>query len=332
MARGGIPRTKERYNTVLAAFRQLGVKFTQVSKLVGLHRHTVQQLYSRGWPDREGCLPIKKQLEMDQLIIRAARANADPEEQVAIAQQVLGVSLGAARETALDAADMLGKAALKAQEMQERATAMLADAEKKLEAVEELARLKVSDAEKAALATLQKVDIEAKQRMAKLLADAKVDAAETLADEANAAKFGRKAAMSAVAIAALVLRDAQTIAKELQVAITGKISTLSPLQAMRVAREMVRLVEAAEKSVILALQAERLRVGQPTEILGIQSADASIEEKEIKLRAVARAIQKQKQKLHLVQGGVNAVVGAGGTGTDGAQPEPGGVAGGNAAT
>jgi hypothetical protein len=74
---------------------------------------------------------------------------------------------------------------------------------------------------------------------------------------------------------------------------------------------MVKLVESAEKAVILALQAERLRVGQPTEVIGIQSADGGMEEREIKLKAVLRAVERSKaRKLSLVQGGIDGPEGS----------------------
>ena len=331
MPKGGRPRNKELWNVVLASVRVLGPNFTKVARQTGVHRGTVRNLWEKGWPDREGCLPLKQVLNMDALMVRAARAGADPEAQVDVAQQVLAASLGAAKEDAKDAADMLGKAAQHCAKLEARALAILAEAEKKLVEVEDLSRAKVSDAEKAAMATLARAEIQAKERMSDLLKRAKVDAAETLADEAQGAKFGRKAAMAAVAIAALVLKDAQVIATQLRAAM-GDLSKLKPMEAIRITREMVRLVESAEKSLILALQAERLRLGQPTEVLGITGMDASLDEKEIKLKAVQRALAKQRAKLSLVPGGVTHAVGEAGnrgTGSDGAAG-PGGLAGGQA--
>jgi hypothetical protein len=286
-------RTKELYNQVLAAVRTYGPNFQKVGQVAGVHRETVRKLYEVGWPDREGCGPIRRRLEMDEVIVRAARAGADPEKQVEAAQQILTTSLHAAREDALDAADVLGRASKEAGKLEERAKDILKQAEERLEEVEKLARARISEAEKAAQATMGNAELQAKRHMAKLLQDAKVDTAETLADEANAAKMGRKAALGAVAIAALVCRDAQVIATQARAAI-GDLSKMSPINAIRITREMVRLVEAAEKALILALQAERLRQNQPTEVLGITSMDSSLEEREIKMRAVQRAIAKQR--------------------------------------
>ncbi len=306
MAKGKRPRTKELYNRILTSVRQAPGNFREAQRLSGVDRATIKRVYEHGWPEVDGCLPIKDVLQMDQLMVRAARAKADPEEQVAVAQQVLTQSLDEARENAKDAATMLAEAAKRAQAAEEKANAMLADATKRLAEVEELARSKVEDAEKAAAATIGSAEIQAKQKLAELLRMAKVDAAETMADEANAAKFGRKAALGAAAIAALVLKDAQLIAGQLRTAL-GDLSKLTPVQAIKVAREMVKLVESAEKAVILALQAERLRVGQPTEVIGIQTADGGLEEREIKLKAILRAVERAKSKgLTVVQGGADA--------------------------
>jgi hypothetical protein len=306
MAKGRVPHTRELYNRILVAARHSNGNMSEAARLAGVARQTVKRAYELGWPKLEGCIPIKDRIQMDLLMVRAARATADPEEQVAVAQQVLTNSLESAKEDAKDAATMLAMAAQRAQEAEAKANKMLDEAVKRLAEVEELARSKVGDAEKAAAATMASAEIQAKQRLADLLRMAKVDAAETMADEANAAKFGRKAALAAAAIAALVLKDAQLIATQLRGAL-GDLSKLSPVQAIKVAREMVRLVESAEKAVILALQAERLRVGQPTEVIGIQSMDGGLEERAIKLKAVQRAIERAQAKgMTLVQGGADA--------------------------
>lgn len=304
MPSGKRPRTKIFYNHILAAARKVGQRnFVAIAKLAGVDRETVSYLWKHGWPKIPGALALKDVLEVDATIARAVRQKADPGEQVFTAQQVLSTALDGAQEDAKDAADMLAKIAKRAEEAEAKAKEMMAEAQRRLDEVEALARAKLDDTEKAAKAVLLGADMQAKQRLADLLTRAKVDAAETMADEANAAKFGRKAALGAAAVAALVLKDAQTIATQLRAAF-GDLSKLKPVQAMRLAREMVRLVESAEKAVILALQAERLRLGQPTDIVGIESIDGGLEEKEIKLKAVQRALEKAKAKgMSVIQGG-----------------------------
>jgi len=297
---GNKPRTKELYNQVLAAARIHRDQHGKVARQIGIHRHTVRALWEKGWPDKVGCIPISEQIKMDEILVRSARTGADPEDQVDVARQVLTTTLDAARLDALDAADLLGKAAKKAKELEDRAQATLKEAQDKLDEVTKLVDAKTFEAERTAKITLANAEIQAKQELAKILQRAKVDAAETLADEANAAKFGRKAAFAATVIAAMLLKDAQVIANSLRTAL-GDISKLSPREAMRTAREMVRLVESAEKALILSFQAERLRLNQPTEVIGVASMDASLESRELKLRVIQRSLAKERAKLELVK-------------------------------
>lgn len=291
-------RTKGDYDVILNAFREHGQNYTKVAEVTGRALPTVRRAWEVGWPDVPDAGPIRDRFKLEKVLTRAART-----------EEALKEGLDAARAVAkgIDApADVLVRSIEKAKTIEQQAEDTLREAQRKLAEVEELARGKLADADKAAHATLQRAEMDAKDRLAELLKKAKVDAAETLADEANAAKFGRKAALGATALAALVLRDANTLAASLRVT-PEEMAKLTPMVKMRVAREMVRLVEAAEKALILALQAERLRVGQPTEVLGVQSMDESFEEKEIKLRAVQKSLERARARnLRLVEGGGDA--------------------------
>ena len=294
MAKGKRARTKELYDAILRGYREHGHKHDPAARSAGVTPRTAKAAWEFGWPGVG--IPIREQVALDQLIARANRVDS-PEVQAASSSAVAQL-LKDSRGDASGAVDALEKAAARAQAMEACASEALAEATRRLEEVEGLARAKMAETDRASQALMARAELDAKAKLADLLQRAKVDAAETMADEANAAKFGRKAALSAAAIAALVLKDAQAIAQQLRAAL-GDLSKLPPAQAIRIAREMVRLVESAEKSVILALQAERLRVGQPTEVIGIQGYDTSIEEKQIKVRAVQRALERQAQKRGL---------------------------------
>lgn len=302
MPKGRRPRTKELYDAILRGYRRYGEKHGQAAKEAGVTRRTASECFRSGWPGVG--IPIREQLALDELVVRAGRTQT--EEVVEASKAGVAALLKESRGDAASAIDALERASKRAQDMEAKASAALEEANRRLAEVEELSRAKITETERAAAATMAKAELDAKAKLADLLQKAKVDAAETMADEANAAKFGRKAALSAAAIAALVLKDAQHIAVSLRTAM-GDLSQLSPPNAIRLARELVRLVESAEKSVILALQAERLRVGQPTEVIGITGYDTTLEEKEIKVRAVARALERQKLKrngLVAVPGGL----------------------------
>ncbi len=291
MPKGRRPRTKELYDAILRGYRRFGEKHGQAATEAGVTRKTATDCYRSGWPGVG--IPIREQLALDELTVRAGRQQSEEAQEASKAG--VAALLRESRGDASSAIDALERASKRAQEMEAKAAAALEEARAKLAEVEALSRAKIDETERAAAATMARAEMEAKSKLADLLQRGKVDAAETMADEANAAKFGRKAALGAAAIAALVLRDAQGIASQLRTAM-GDLSKLTPINAIRLAREMVRLVESAEKSVILALQAERLRVGQPTEVIGITGYDTTIEEKEIKVRAVARALERQKLK------------------------------------
>lgn len=309
----GIKRTKALYESAAHYLRQYGPKFSKVAAVTGLNRETVAGLWHRGWRSIDGCIAIKELIHKEQLFARAAREGFGSEGLSAIAAaDIIKDSITAASVGTATAELMLVNAAEKAEAAEKRAISLMAEAEKRLAEVEALSRKKIADAEAVAMATMGNAETQAKLRLADLLRRAKVDAAETLADEAQASKFGRKAALGATAIAALILKDAQLIASQLRTAM-GDLSKLSPQQALRMAREMIRLVESAEKSLILALQGERLRMGQPTEVLGIATIDGGLEEKEIKLRAIQRHLEDKRaqataraaaQGMRMVVGGV----------------------------
>lgn len=321
MAKGRRPRTKQMYDAIVEAFRKVGNKHTAVAALVGVDRSTVKRVYEYGWPQFEGCIPIKRMIELDEAFMRAQRLATEPD--ITTGRTPMEVLEATAKEV-VEASPLVKEAAQRAIELENKARAALEMARERLAEVEKLAKARLDDAEAQRTHRLTLIDLEAKQKLADLLARAKVDAAETMADEANAAKFGRKAALSAAALAALVMKDAQAMAQQLRTAI-GDLSKLSPNQAIRLAREMVRLVESSEKAVILALQAERLRVGQPTDVVGVQTLDSSLEEREIKLKAVQRALDRQKAKamgLSVLEGGADATAA---TGTSDATSQASGV-------
>lgn len=276
-------RNRELYGEFVAAFKELGPNFTLVAERLACDRQTAKRVYHYGW-EREspvgtgpkklqGCGPIKDLLGAQQIAIRAARVD----EALAV---VADGELSPAEQHLMKA--------------KEQADAILADAQKRLAEVEVLATARLNDAETVRQAKLANADIEARRRLSELLAKAKVDGAETMADEATATKFGRKAAMGAAAVAALMLQDARGLVQNLSCT-PEELKLLPPWQRLRYAFALMKLVEAAEKSVVLALQSERLRVGEPTEVVGIQTLGGEVDEVDVKLKAVLAAREKRRQ-------------------------------------
>ncbi len=141
---------------------------------------------------------------------------------------------------------------------------------------------------------LAQADAEAKAKFANLMDKARVDAAEVLADEAAATKFGRKSALGAAAMSAIVLQEAQAMAQQVREAMKS-LKDLSPKEAIRIVRDLVVLAKEAQKVVIYALQAERIRVGKPTEVLGVEFTEQSLAEQEIQLEAMRIALEERKE-------------------------------------
>ena len=214
------------------------------------------------------------------------------------------------------AAALLNEAHVEAAHLMARAEAVLADAESKkseLEALqakteqkilERLTRTDVAVQERMAEVEargaellkerLAAADAEAKAKFASLMDKARVDAAEVMADEAAATKFGRKAAVGAAAMAAIVLQEAQAMAQQVREAMKT-LKELSPKEAIRIVRDLVVLAKEAQKVVIYALQAERIRVGKPTEVLGVEFTEQTLAEQEVQIEAMRIALEERKE-------------------------------------
>jgi hypothetical protein len=264
--------------------------------MAGVDRETAKTAWEKGWKGFQWAPSIKEVFEGEHLLTRAARQ--DLEEKL---------RLNALYED--DAKDAAGKALQQMvdEKIETAARQRLTEAEEKLNQLHALAEEKLKEAnvqakeiqreaEVKAAQRLERVEHEAKRRLADLLEKAKIDAAETMADEAALSKLGRKAALGAAAIAALMLQDARVIADHLRKALENP-GQLTAMQAVKVARELGRLVESTERAIITALQIERLRVGEPTEVLGVQVVeDSSLEEEEVWVEAAAAAIRREREK------------------------------------
>lgn len=298
-------RNKALYDDFLAAFMELGPNFTLVGERLGCDRQTAKRVYHFGWERPSatgtgpkgipGTPPIKDVLGARQVALRAARVDE--------ALNVVAEGVPSAAEQAL-------------LDAQAKADGILAGAQAKLAEIEALATAKLEDAEKLRQAKLAQADVEARRRLAELLSKAKVDAAETLADEATATKFGRKAAMGVAAVAALILQDARGLVEALK-ASPDELKAMPPWQRIKYAFALTKLVEGSEKAVVLALQAERLRVGEPTEVIGVQQLTESDDEVDVKLRAVLAAREAAR---------LEAEEAANGSADPGAADDSGGVA------
>lgn len=110
----------------------------------------------------------------------------------------------------------------------------------------------------------------AKKRVEQLLRDAKVDAAETMAKEANLSRSARACAESIYELAERIFTSAnvQTLAQFVISALSG--GELKPSEAAKFLQTLASFGKEANTVAKLALELERLRVGKPTEIVKVE--------------------------------------------------------------
>jgi hypothetical protein len=302
------PITKEFYEALLKAYREAPGQHRYAAVAAGCAFETARRGWARGWA-QHGFSAIEQVLKDEHLALRAARqeltAEGLRESIIAKATSEAALEATAIREKAEAEAEALRVAAAKeAAELRALAESGLADAEGKLSGAElklkeaeALALQKAAEAETAATARLAQAEQDAKRRMADLLDKAKVDAAETMADEAVGAKLGRKVAVTAVAVATETLQQGRALAARLKTLIEDKATVLTPLQIVRCLRELGHFAMAAERSVMLALQVERLRVGEPTEVAGLSMVEeATLEEEETWAEAALDSVRRAREK------------------------------------
>ena len=255
--RGGQREDRVRlYDELLHAFEKYPGQTKVVGKLCGVTKETARRAWERGWE----ATPSKPALKP----IRDA-----------IADQSLAI-----RATLYDkeAKDLATK----------RARQLLEDAAQQTKTQIDQARNEAA----AIIASAEKV---AKERMAELLRKAKLDSAQSIADRAQMLSLGRKGAIAAVALPALVLQNVQDIAAMISKAIRdGEFKT--PNEAIAAGVMLTKMVENSERALFNYIQSENLNAGRPTEVLGMHIDEIPVEEVEKRMRVLARALEDQKKR------------------------------------
>lgn len=261
MARRAI--TLEFYTALVAAYREMPGNHFRAAKQAGCDRATAKRGWERGWP-YEWAPAIKEALKEEAVYLRAARQQAQEEADKLVAVRLAELEADAVRKL-------------------EEATAVIESAaQTKAEAEAYMAR------------RMEEAERKAKARYNELLEKAKTDAIETMAEEVTMTKLGRKAAQGAVFIAASFFQNAKVLSEKLVKAF-GE-ADMTPQQALAAASMLTRLTREANEAVRTSLENERLRLGEPTEVVGIVQAgdDKTVQEMEIELAAVAEAIERMK--------------------------------------
>jgi hypothetical protein len=232
----------------------------------------VQGHRKRGWK------PIVEILEADAIQVRAARAIATIPSELRdlIAPEVL-----AAAE-----ADVSAKVATAERELEGLRSA-------KLYAATEEAKAIIQDAERQAETRLGLVERAARRKMGELLEAAHLDAVETMADEALISKLARKNVMVALQVSTELNQDL----KELQKVVKAQLALGNiPLAvAMNSISAIAAVNRHHSRTAQIVLELERLRLGQPTEIVEV-TGDVSSEEVEAEARLLVESRDRIRAK------------------------------------
>jgi hypothetical protein len=163
-------------------------------------------------------------------------------------------------------------------------------------------------ARQAATDKLEQAEVGARRRIADLFEKAHMDGMEQAADEALLSKSARKNAMNAQGFVAMAWGTAKVLAEKI-----GKMvreDNLSQKNMLMLMKELVRATREVNMASRLAIELERLRVGDPTEIVGVKLEPPSIEEaaRDIEHAAELLAMARRRHPLAHPTTGDTAVV------------------------
>lgn len=167
---------------------------------------------------------------------------------------------------------------------------------------------KVLDQEReAARAEAMRRMQEAIEKEAKQKEYARKQAIDVLAEEAQATKILRGEAIGVGVMIAEVVKGAIPLARRLGAALEKE--DLSPKEAARILSSVTLMAVRGGEAIRLALQLERLRLGEPTDILSIGNAkENELTDEDVRegLQALDRAVHHMADrppKLRIIEGG-----------------------------
>lgn len=265
---GNRPRTQEFYNQLLEAYRGAPGNHHRAAAIARCDRMTAKRAWELGWAF-PWAPPIKDALSQEQVVVRAARQQAQEEANRVVAVRVAELEAEAVKVI-------------------EEANARLEAADMKKREAEEYLRQRVEEAEQKARA-----------RYNELLDKAKVDALESQAEEAQLSKMGRKSAQGMMFLSVSFLQNAKLLAERFNKSFSA--TEFNAKQSLQLGLMLARLTKEANEAARLALENERKRVGDPSEVIGLsvttQAEDAPLEEIRIQAEAVLEALKEVQPKL-----------------------------------
>lgn len=163
----------------------------------------------------------------------------------------------------------------------------------------------IARAEQSAAARLTAVESEAKRKYDEFVQRAKLDVAETRADEALLARSVRKTAISVAGLVGVLYQDIKAVADKVRKALADE--KMDAKTALHIARQLAALGGDMAALTRQAYEIERVRVGDPAFVVGIdvKQEDVAIDDVDRKAAAVMAAVARVRAR------GVNILPGSG---------------------
>lgn len=163
---------------------------------------------------------------------------------------------------------------------------------------------RLKSAEEQSIEMIRRAEEDARAKVSQLLDKSRLDAAETIAKEAQISRSASALAVSLYRMGNLVFsyENVPKISALVATALQG--GAMSPEKAAQVLNHLSRFALHAEQIGILAIKTERARVGAPTEVFKVDLEGATLEEAQSRLGALQRAIERaveeksEQQKLN----------------------------------
>lgn len=152
----------------------------------------------------------------------------------------------------------------------------------------------LKDAQKKADELVADADRKARGRMAELYTQANIDAAQQRAEEAQLTVGVRRNVMAAVGVTAGLLRNANELVRVVGEDIKG--GKLTGPQAAAYCKLLVRMIRDVNEAGQTAMQMERLRVGDPTEVVEVRVEPTSLTEAAAEMEHAMNVLQLMRER------------------------------------
>lgn len=261
----------------MAAYRLAPANHAQAGIRGGCDRLTARRAWFRGWVDAKPPVPwarpIKEVLAEETRAARAAMADAKDRYSAEIEE-------------------FRAKARAQLEQATARSALLLEAAGKKADGI-------LSQAQAQAEERVAQAQAEALQALTELRARAEWNAVEARAREGMVVQGARETVLALLALGSEVLKHGQQLAHRVLQALDNP--TIKPREAMGLMVQLSRFVQNTNEAAHLAMQMERLHLGQPGAIVELR--EMTPEEASLRIQKAERARLRWEGKLKVLTGG-----------------------------